>query len=188
VSLIYLVTTISVDQQCSGTVELLSKNGLDDIIVDTKKCQCSAPLNPVSHPSISSTNQPTKLSIIPEYHFLDESGRPRLKKKVNRTIMMNAILGVGGRPCRSSSFAPIYRCFTSFSSFQDSAPRPARVVVVGSGRMGQIRSSLLRSNPKFELVGIVDNVLSGAEKLRGVTIGRERPSTTAVATMASPLY
>ena len=79
--------------------------------------------------------------------------------------MMNAILGVGGRPCRSSSFAPIYRCFTSFSSFQDSAPRPARVVVVGSGRMGQIRSSLLCSNPKFELVGIVDNVLSGAEKL-----------------------
>jgi predicted homoserine dehydrogenase-like protein len=43
--------------------------------------------------------------------------------------------------------------------------RPARVIVIGSGRMGHIRSSLLRSNPKFELVGIVDTFLEGAQKL-----------------------
>jgi predicted homoserine dehydrogenase-like protein len=54
------------------------------------------------------------------------------------------------------------RC--SFSSTKG-GERPARVVVVGSGRMGHIRSSLLRSNPKFELVGIVDTFLEGAQKL-----------------------
>ena len=32
----------------------------------------------------------------------------------------------------------------------------ARVVVVGSGRMGHIRSSLLYANPRFELLGHVD--------------------------------
>ena len=32
----------------------------------------------------------------------------------------------------------------------------ARVVVIGTGRMGQIRTRLINSNPKFELIGIVD--------------------------------
>jgi myo-inositol 2-dehydrogenase / D-chiro-inositol 1-dehydrogenase len=34
--------------------------------------------------------------------------------------------------------------------------RKARVVLVGSGRMGHIRASLLRGNPRLDLVGIVD--------------------------------
>lgn len=34
--------------------------------------------------------------------------------------------------------------------------RRAKVVVVGSGRMGHIRSSLIYANPRFELCGIVD--------------------------------
>lgn len=52
----------------------------------------------------------------------------------------------------------------------------ARVVVVGSGRMGQIRSELLYSNPRFELCGIVDEEVSAAEQLAskyGVRFPRE---------------
>jgi predicted dehydrogenase len=32
----------------------------------------------------------------------------------------------------------------------------ARVVIVGSGRMGHIRSSLLYANPRFKLLGHAD--------------------------------
>jgi predicted dehydrogenase len=41
----------------------------------------------------------------------------------------------------------------------------ASVVVVGSGRMGEIRASLLRANPRFHLLGIVDTHLPGAKRL-----------------------
>ncbi len=41
----------------------------------------------------------------------------------------------------------------------------ARVIVVGSGRMGQIRTQLIQANPKFQLVGIVDSDLSAAQAL-----------------------
>ena len=37
--------------------------------------------------------------------------------------------------------------------------KKARVVVVGSGRMGEIRSKLIYANPKMELIGIVDRNL-----------------------------
>lgn len=37
-----------------------------------------------------------------------------------------------------------------------SAPQKARVAVVGSGRMGEIRAKAIYANPKFELAGIVD--------------------------------
>lgn len=71
-------------------------------------------------------------------------------------------LGIGVR----SSRRHLGQCL--FSSSENACrQRPARVVVVGSGRMGHIRSGLLRSNPKFELVGIVDKELEGAEKLAG---------------------
>jgi len=43
--------------------------------------------------------------------------------------------------------------------------RRAKVVVVGSGRMGQIRSSLLFANPRFELAGVVDVNFDGAANL-----------------------
>lgn len=43
--------------------------------------------------------------------------------------------------------------------------RKARVLVVGSGRMGQIRCSLLRGNPRFEVRGIVDTNLEAAQML-----------------------
>ena len=41
----------------------------------------------------------------------------------------------------------------------------ARVVVVGSGRMGHIRASLLRANPRFEVHGIVDQEMTRAQAL-----------------------
>lgn len=41
-------------------------------------------------------------------------------------------------------------------------PQRARVVVVGSGRMGHIRSALLYANPRFDLAGIVDVNFDGA--------------------------
>lgn len=43
--------------------------------------------------------------------------------------------------------------------------RKARVVVMGSGRMGKIRASLLRANPRFEVKGIVDTNYIGAQNL-----------------------
>lgn len=41
----------------------------------------------------------------------------------------------------------------------------ARILLVGSGRMGQIRAQILYANPRFELCGVVDVNLAGAEKL-----------------------
>jgi myo-inositol 2-dehydrogenase/D-chiro-inositol 1-dehydrogenase len=50
-------------------------------------------------------------------------------------------------------------------SFVSSSLRQARVVLVGSGRMGQIRGSLMYSNPKFEMIGVCDVNASGAKSL-----------------------
>lgn len=44
----------------------------------------------------------------------------------------------------------------------------ARVILVGSGRMGQIRASLLFANPRFEISGIVDSDMSAASNLADV--------------------
>ena len=44
----------------------------------------------------------------------------------------------------------------------------ARVLVVGGGRMGQIRAGLLRANPRFELCGIVDNNFETSCKLAAI--------------------
>jgi predicted dehydrogenase len=41
----------------------------------------------------------------------------------------------------------------------------ARVLVVGSGRMGTIRATLVRANLRLELVGIVDTHLASAQSL-----------------------
>ena len=40
--------------------------------------------------------------------------------------------------------------------------RRVKVVVIGSGRMGLIRSSLIYANPRFELCGIIDVNIEGA--------------------------
>lgn len=52
----------------------------------------------------------------------------------------------------------------SFSSSLSRGER-AKVIVVGSGRMGKIRSSLMYANPKFELCGVVDVDFQGAAAL-----------------------
>ena len=63
---------------------------------------------------------------------------------------MNSAVSRVGRRAVSSFAAP---------------PHRARVLVVGSGRMGHIRSSLLFANPRFELAGIVDVNYNGAREL-----------------------
>jgi predicted homoserine dehydrogenase-like protein len=52
-----------------------------------------------------------------------------------------------------------------FSVGRSGLGRRAKVVVVGSGRMGQIRSSLIYANPRFELCGIVDVNMEGASAM-----------------------
>ena len=54
---------------------------------------------------------------------------------------------------------------SSSSSSSSSGNDPVKVVVVGSGRMGTIRTKLINSNPKYELIGIVDPVLENATTL-----------------------
>ena len=46
-----------------------------------------------------------------------------------------------------------------------SAMQRARVILIGSGRMGQIRAKAVYSNPRFELIGIVDSNVDAAMKL-----------------------
>lgn len=46
-----------------------------------------------------------------------------------------------------------------------SALQRARIVLVGSGRMGQIRGSLMYSNPRFDMIGVCDVYNAGAESL-----------------------
>uniref|UniRef100_A0A7S2RZX5 Gfo/Idh/MocA-like oxidoreductase N-terminal domain-containing protein n=1 Tax=Eucampia antarctica TaxID=49252 RepID=A0A7S2RZX5_9STRA len=41
----------------------------------------------------------------------------------------------------------------------------ARVALVGTGRMGQIRAAILYSNPRFDLCGIIDKKLDSAKML-----------------------
>jgi hypothetical protein len=50
----------------------------------------------------------------------------------------------------------------SASTTTTTPPTAARVVVVGAGRMGRIRAELLRANPRFAVVGLVDARLDQA--------------------------
>ena len=51
------------------------------------------------------------------------------------------------------------------STTTTTSQRAARVVVLGSGRMGQIRTALLQANPRFQVQGIVDSNLTSAVAL-----------------------
>ena len=46
-----------------------------------------------------------------------------------------------------------------------SAMQRARVILIGSGRMGQIRANLMFSNPKFDMIGVCDVNAEGAKSL-----------------------
>ena len=63
--------------------------------------------------------------------------------------------------------------------------RRARVLVVGTGRMGKIRASCVYSNPRFELCGIVDPEISGAVQL-AEQYGVRATSNPMVATDGEP--
>lgn len=41
----------------------------------------------------------------------------------------------------------------------------AKIVLVGTGRMGDIRAKLMYANPKIDLCGVVDISMDAAEKL-----------------------
>ena len=47
----------------------------------------------------------------------------------------------------------------------DQAMKRVRIVLIGSGRMGQIRAIHLNANPRFEFCGVVDVNLEGAKAL-----------------------
>jgi predicted dehydrogenase len=48
------------------------------------------------------------------------------------------------------------------------ASTTARVLVAGAGRMGKIRASLVQSNPRLELAGIVDPIWENGKALADV--------------------
>lgn len=50
--------------------------------------------------------------------------------------------------------------------------RQARVLLVGSGRMGNIRAKALYSSPKFKFCGVVDSNVDDAAKLGNVYLVR----------------
>ena len=43
--------------------------------------------------------------------------------------------------------------------------KQARVLLVGSGRMGNIRAKAIYSNPRFEFAGVIDENISAAKLL-----------------------
>lgn len=54
---------------------------------------------------------------------------------------------------------------TTKMKLASAAVRRARIVLVGSGRMGQIRGSLMYSNPRFDMIGVCDVNEAGALSL-----------------------
>lgn len=64
-----------------------------------------------------------------------------------------------------NSLGRFHSSSVSFRTYSAASHPKARVVVVGAGRMGQIRASLLRGNPRFDVCCIVDINLEGAQAL-----------------------
>ena len=55
--------------------------------------------------------------------------------------------------------------FSATNLLLQNATRQARVLLVGSGRMGNIRAKALYSSPKFDFCGVVDSNVDEAAKL-----------------------
>lgn len=66
---------------------------------------------------------------------------------------------------RSFAFSGSKRAAFSSTARRLGRPKRAKVIVVGSGRMGHIRSSLVYANPRFELCGIVDTNIDAAANM-----------------------
>ncbi|CAB9510932.1 Myo-inositol 2-dehydrogenase [Seminavis robusta] len=61
---------------------------------------------------------------------------------------------------------PSHVMMRGFSTGSNSAAtKKAKVALIGSGRMGQIRASILMANPRFDFVGVVDVNQNGATEL-----------------------
>ena len=90
---------------------------------------------------------------------------------IRRQQSTSCRLRLADRHCVSKNHEAMGRRGTTSSaspSLSDSyrhSAKPARVAVVGSGRMGHIRTQLIHANPKLQLVGIVDSNLSTGRAL-----------------------
>lgn len=70
---------------------------------------------------------------------------------------------------QGSDLLPITMTFSVTNLLlQNAATRQARVLLVGSGRMGNIRAKALYSSPKYDFVGVVDSNVDEAAKLGGM--------------------
>lgn len=69
-----------------------------------------------------------------------------------------------------SNFQPPIHIKTTMALLSPTRPllQQARVLLVGSGRMGHIRAKAIFSNPRFEFDGIVDENVDGAKRLADV--------------------
>jgi myo-inositol 2-dehydrogenase / D-chiro-inositol 1-dehydrogenase len=88
------------------------------------------------------------------------------RRRTHRTMMKRTLI-VAWAQCwfvLGSSSAPLTPN-DSQRRFQSEPLRKARVLLVGSGRMGQIRAKLLHCHPRVDFCGIVDSDLAGAQKL-----------------------
>jgi glutamyl-tRNA reductase len=56
----------------------------------------------------------------------------------------------------------------SFISPTKALFQQARVLLVGSGRMGHIRAKAIFANPRFDFAGVVDQNVDGAKQLADV--------------------
>ena len=48
---------------------------------------------------------------------------------------------------------------------EEHSKKKGHIIVIGSGRMGQIRAGIIYANPRLEIIGIVDLNLMGAQEL-----------------------
>jgi predicted dehydrogenase len=86
---------------------------------------------------------------------------PRKARVACRTVILTTLIAALS-PCwlvLGSSTAPLTQLCQSLRQ------RRARVLLVGSGRMGQIRARLLHCHSRVDLCGIVDSDLEGAQHL-----------------------
>lgn len=122
-------------------------------------------------PSIFSISRPVGAYMCQDPNRKDRTRRSDLYTRTLLEMLEQVMKGFcfGGLHRRHRGYdavcchAWLHRSVRHWSS-QNVATR-AKVVVVGSGRMGRIRTQLIQANPKFQLMGIVDSNLSAAQTL-----------------------
>ena len=79
-----------------------------------------------------------------------------LRRRSSQSTTTTSSSLTSSRHVREYSSSPSRESTTTTTATTGPKSSYARVVVIGTGRMGQIRTRLINSNPKFELIGIVD--------------------------------